>query len=89
LYVKDEFELLKTLYISIEITFRHKRYRVQLGKMMQFAKITSNRSNTLLAICYRHIKITLLLDFNDEKQFRMLIEIIFLNTKDYLEKKDK
>jgi len=57
--------------------------------MMQFAKITSNRSNTLLAICYRHIKITLLLDFNDEKQFRMLIEIIFLNTKDYLEKKDK
>lgn len=42
LHVKDEFELLKTLYIFIKTTFFHERYRVQLILIMQLIKITNN-----------------------------------------------
>jgi hypothetical protein len=38
LHAENEFELLKTLYISIEMTFHHEWYCVQLGKMMQLIK---------------------------------------------------
>lgn len=34
LHVKDEFELLKTLYIFIETIFFYERYRVQLILIM-------------------------------------------------------
>ncbi len=88
LHAKDEFELLKTLYTSIEMTFRHERYRVQLGGMMQLARITGNRPGALLAIRYRHIKVTLLPNLDGEEQPQVLIEIIFPNTKGYLEEKD-
>jgi len=88
LHAEDEFELLKTLYTSTEMTFRHERYRVQLGGMMQLAGITGNRPGALLAVRYRHIKVTLLQDPNGGEQPRVLIEIIFPNTKGYLGEKD-
>lgn len=77
LYVEDEFELLKTLYITIETIFSHKRYDVQLILIMQLIDITSNRFLTLLTICYQHIKMILLSNSNNEKQSRVLIEIVF------------
>ena len=87
LHVENEFELLKTLYISTKTTFSHERYRVQLTLIMQLAEITDNRLSILLTIRYQHIKMILLSDFDDEKQFRVLIEIVFHHIKDYFEKK--
>lgn len=88
LHAKDEFELLKTLYIFTKTTFSHERYRVQLVLIMQLVEITSNRSSTLLTIRYRHIKVILLSNPKGEEQSRVLIEIVFHHIKDYLEKKD-
>jgi len=88
LHAEDEFELLKTLYISTETTFSHERYRVQLALVMQLVEITSNRSSALLAIRYQHIKMTLLKNSKDEEQSRVLIEIVFNHIKGYLEEKD-
>jgi len=88
LHAEDKFELLKTLYTSTEATFSHERYRVQLGGIMQLTGITGNRPSALLAVRYRHIKVTLLPDPNGGEQPRVLIEIIFPNTKGYLGEKD-
>ena len=88
LHAEDEFELLKTLYTSTEATFPHERYRVQLGGISQLAGITGNRPAALLAVCYQHIKVTLLPNPDGGEQPRVLIEIIFPNTKGYLGEKD-
>ncbi len=88
LHAEDEFELLKTLYTSTETTFPHERYRVQLALIMQLAGITGNRPAALLAVRYRHIKVTLLPDPEGGEQPRVLIEIVFNHTKGYLGEKD-
>ncbi|KAL9098146.1 MAG: hypothetical protein Q9163_006135, partial [Psora crenata] len=88
LHAEDEFELLKTLYISIETTFPQERYRVQLGGICQLAGITGNRPGALLGVLYRHVKVTLLPDPDGGEQPRVLIEIVFPNTKGYLGEKD-
>lgn len=85
---KDLFEFFKTLWVSKEIKFNHERHRVQLILIMQFAEITDNRLNVLLALRYKHIKVTLLSDPKDKKQSRMLIEIRYEHTKNYLNEKD-
>ena len=88
LYAEDEFELLKTLYTPTQTTFPHERYRVQLALIMQLAGITGNRPGALLAVRYRHIKVTLLPDPDGGEQPRVLIEIVFNHTKGYLGEKD-
>ncbi len=88
LHAEDEFELLKTLYTSVETTFPHERYRVQLALIMQLAGITGNRPSALLAVRYEHIKVTLLADPDGGEQPRVLIEIVFKHTKGYLGEKD-
>jgi Protein of unknown function (DUF3435) len=55
---------------------------------MQLAGIIGNRPSALLAVRYRHIKMTLLKDPDGGKQPRMLIEVIFNHTKDYLREKE-
>lgn len=87
LHAENEFELLKTLYIFTKTTFFHERYRVQLILIMQFVEITNNRFSTLLTIRYQHIKMILLSNFENKKQFRVLIEIAFHHIKNYFEKK--
>ncbi|CAF9942110.1 MAG: hypothetical protein HETSPECPRED_005169 [Heterodermia speciosa] len=88
LHAEDEFELLKTLYTSTETIYPHERYRVQLALIMQLAGITGNRPSALLAVCYQHIKVTLLPDPDNREQPRVLIEIVFQHTKGYLGEKD-
>ncbi|KAL8626093.1 hypothetical protein Q9189_008226 [Teloschistes chrysophthalmus] len=88
LHAEDEFELLKTLYTSTETTFPHERYRVQLALIMQLAGITGNRPVALLAVRYRHIKVTLLPDPEGGEQPRVLMEIVVHHTKGYLGEKD-
>ncbi len=55
---------------------------------MELAGITGNRPSALLAVRYRHIKVTLLPDPESGEQPRVLIEIIFHHTKGYLGEKD-
>lgn len=85
---EDEFELLKTLFLSVEITFDHERHRVQLALIMHLAGITGNRPAALLAVCYKDVKITLLPDPNRGELPRRLIEIAFKNIKGYLGEKE-
>ena len=85
---EDEFELLKTLYLSSEVNFNHERHRVQLALIMQLAGITGNRPAALLAIRYQHVKVTLLPDPNGGEQPRVLVEIVYKYTKGYLGEKD-
>ncbi|KAL8738937.1 MAG: hypothetical protein Q9181_000349 [Wetmoreana brouardii] len=87
IYAEDEFELLKkTLYISRETTLPHERYRVQL--VIQLAGFTGNRPSALLSVLYQHIEVTLLEDPGGREQPRVLIEIVFHNTKGYLGEKE-
>lgn len=88
MWAEDEFELLKTLFLSVEIVFDHERHRVQLALIMQLAGITGNRPAALLGVCYKDIKITLLPDSNGGELPRLLIEIAFKNTKGYLGEKE-
>ena len=85
---EDEFELLRTLYLTEKMTFSHERMRVQLALIMQLAGITGNRPRALLGIRYRDIHVTLLPDPNGGKRPRRLIEIEFKFTKTYLKQKD-
>ena len=85
---EDEFELLKTLYLDTEIDFDHERHRPQLALIMQLAGITSNRPSALLALCYGHIKITLLRDPEGGDLPRLIIELTYKYTKGYLGAKD-
>ena len=85
---EDEFELLKTLFLSVEIVFDHERHRVQLALIMQLAGITDNRPAALLGVCYKDVKITLLPDLEGWELPRRLIEIAFKNTKGYLGDKE-
>ena len=85
---EDEFELLKTLYLSTEMNFNHERHRVQLALIMQLAGITGNRPAALLAVCYGHVKVTLLPDPQGGERPRVLVEIAYKYTKGYLGEKD-
>ena len=85
---EDEFELLKTLFLSVGIVFDHERHRVQLALIMQLAGITENRPAALLGVCYKDVKITLLADLGGGELPRRLIEIAFKNTKGYLGDKE-
>lgn len=86
--VENEFELLKMLYLFIEMNFNHERHRVQLILIMQLTEITSNWSVSLLAICYEHVKITLLSNSQEEEWSQVLVKIAYKYTKDYLDEKD-
>lgn len=85
---EDEFELLKTLFLSSEVVFSHERHRVQLALIMQLAGITGNRPAALLAVCYRHVKVTLLADPDGGERPRVMLEIVYQHTKGYLGDKD-
>jgi len=84
---EDEFELLKTLYLSTEMNFNHERHRVQLASIMHLAGITGNRPAAFLAVCYEHVKVTLLPDPRGERP-RVLVKIAYKYTKGYLGEKD-
>lgn len=85
---EDEFELLKTLWTSEAVTFDHERQRLQLALIFQIAGVTGNRPGALLALQYKHVKITLLRDHAGSEVPRVLVEISFRETKSYLGAKD-
>ena len=85
---KNEFELLKTLWLSEEIIFDHEQHRIALALILQFVGITGNRPGALLALRYRQVKIFLLPDVTGGNQPRVLMEVKFEETKTYLRPKD-
>ncbi len=85
---KNEFELLKILFLFSEIIFNYERYRVQLVLIIQLIDITENRSAALLAICYRHVKVTLLSNSNGDEQLRIILKIVYKYIKSYLGQKE-
>ena len=82
---EDEFELLKTLYVSVEMIFDHERHRVELALILQLADITGNRPAVLLTLTYENIRVTVL-SVGGKPWF--LIKISFNNIKGYLGDKD-
>ena len=80
---EDEFELLKTLWSSSLMSFKHERLRVQLALVAQLAGITGNRPGALLALRYRDLKVTLLRDLENNQKPKLLLEITFRVSKSY------
>ena len=85
---EDEFELLKTLWLSDEVVYDHERHRIALALILQLAGITGNRPGALLALRYRHVKVFLLPDATGGDRPRVLMEVKFEETKSYLGPKD-
>ena len=85
---EDEFELLKTLWSSPEMSFEHERLRVQLALIVQLAGITGNRPGALLSLRYENLRVTLLRDPAGSEWPRVLVEFTFKNSKGYLGLKD-
>ena len=85
---EDEFELLKTLWLSAEIMFNHEQHHIAFALILQLAGITGNQLGALLALCYKHVKVFLLPDVISKKQPRVLMEVKFEETKSYLRPKD-
>ena len=57
MWAEDEFKLLKTLHLSVEMIFDHERHRVQMALLMQLA---NNRPGLLLGVCCSDVQIILL-----------------------------
>lgn len=65
MWTEDEFKLLKTLHLSVEMIFDYERHRVQMALLMQLA---TNRPAPLLGVCCSDVKI-ILLPVPKEKSF--------------------
>ncbi|KAK4570553.1 hypothetical protein LTR86_002635 [Recurvomyces mirabilis] len=85
---EDEFELLKTLWESPEMSLPHERLRVQLALMIQLAGITGSRPGALRRLQYKDLKIALLPDGGGGEQPRLVMDFTFQHTKRYLGAKD-
>jgi len=85
---EDEFECLKTLWVSPEMVFDMGICRLELTLIMQLAGINGNRPKALLKLRFKHIKVSLLPDPEGGEWPRVLIEWRFAETKRYLGEKD-
>ena len=85
---EDEFELLKTLFLSPNVVFNYERHRVQLALIMQLAGITGNRPTALLGVYYKHVKVTLLVDLMGGERPCVMLEVTYKSTKRYHGDKD-
>jgi integrase len=79
---EDEFMLLKTLWSSPDMRFKHERIRVQLALIAQLAGVTGNRPGALLALQYQDLKVSLLRDPNGGLP-KVLVDFTFKKTKSY------
>ena len=86
--VEDEFELLRTLWVSAEMEMKHERLRVQLALFIQLAGITGNRPDAILSLRYKDVKIFLLRDPKKGEMPRPIFELTFGKTKGYMGDKD-
>lgn len=89
MHVEDLFEVLRTLWVSTDMTFDHERHRTQLSLIMLLAGITGSRPGALLALRYRDVQVTLIKDPAGGQRPIVLIELTYEYTKGYLGAKDR
>lgn len=89
MHVEDLFEVLRTQWVSTEMTFNYERHRTQLSLIMLLAGITGSRPGALLALRYRDVQVTLIRDPTGGGRPLVLIELTYEYTKGYLGAKDR
>lgn len=87
MYVEDLVEVLQSNLVTEEKRYTHGRHRMDLHCWLQLGLCTGNRPQALLDLCYRHIVVTLLRDPLGGPH-RVLLELTFEFTKEYLGMKD-
>jgi hypothetical protein len=87
MYVEDLAEYARVLLATIEMTFKLNWLWIQLILFCQLAGITGNRPKTLVQLQYRHLKLTLIRDYNNPRP-RLFIELTAEFTKGFLSIKD-
>jgi hypothetical protein len=85
---EDEFECLKTLWMSREMVFELEVHRISLALLWQLAGITGNRPSALLQLRFQDVSVALLPDPDGSEWPRVMIEWKFQNTKGDLGQKD-
>ena len=85
---EDEFELLRTLWGSAEVTMEHERLRVELDLILKLAGITGNRPEALLGLRWKDVKMALLRDPDGSEWPRPIVDLTFEKTKSYMGAKD-
>ena len=88
MYVEDLALVLHTNLATTEKSYPHGRYRIQAQLYLQLGGFTANRPQALLALSYRHIRVTLMRD-PDGGPHRVVLELTFEFTKEYLGIKDQ
>jgi hypothetical protein len=87
MYHEDLKEVLRTTLTTNMKKFGIGRLRIQLMLFEQLAGFTANRPQSLLDLRWRHVMVTLLRD-PDGGPHRVLLELTFEFTKEYLGIKD-
>ena len=85
---EDEFELLRTLWGSVDVIMEHERLRVQEALILVLAGITGNRPEALLSLRWKHVKMALLRDPDGSEWPRPIVDLTFEKTKSYMGAKD-
>ncbi|EED11909.1 conserved hypothetical protein [Talaromyces stipitatus ATCC 10500] len=88
MYVEDLAKVVETTVVTTRKKFGHGRHRIELCLFLQLAGLTTNRPQAILDLCYRHILVTLLRDPCGGPH-RILIELTFEFTKEFLGAKDE
>jgi hypothetical protein len=87
MYVENLKEVLRANLTTTKKRYKHNRIRMQIQLYLQLTGFTANRPETLLKLCYRHIKSTLLRDPEGGPN-QVLLEFTFEFSKDFLGAKD-
>jgi hypothetical protein len=87
MYIEDLKVVLCTNLVTTVKRFRLGRLRIQDQFYYQTGGFTASRPQAILALCYRHIRVTLLKDPEGGPN-RVLLEFTFEFTKDFLGIKD-
>lgn len=85
---QNEFECLKTVWMSSEMILNIEVHRLELALIIQLAGITGNRPKALLKLRFKYVNVSLLPDPEGGEWPRPLVEWKFQDTKGYLGEKD-
>lgn len=88
--VEDAFEMLRTLWESLEIKFQHECQRIQLALILHLAGLSGNRPETIMNIRYGDVAVELIRapELPRETPPRVVVKFTFVYTKDHLVPED-
>ncbi|MCJ1478787.1 hypothetical protein MMC13_007471 [Lambiella insularis] len=97
MYEEDLFQVIKTVWVSTEMTFDHEQHRVDLSLILILAGMLGTRPGALVeggknrgrnrVLCYKHVQVTLIRDPEGGAPC-LLVEITLEYTKGFLGDKD-